>query len=294
MTEKSQTGNRVPKNLNVRQETADKLEEMAVERHGSRYKQGQVVDDLVANESSDDLISMVSDLHTAILSSDDESGDTHTTKPELTADNPAEELERLAKEQGYLVQSEHDLSVLAGARGIDKTAIYIACLRGQNAKRVTKKEVRDMIMRDVGVSYNSANQHAQQVILQLSAAPLADLWAEIDTIIDDTIEMGHNKRGHGLISKEELFENIDDIEDCLGVDNDLMTTDDVYYLDDAELERNLIRDLTVSRSGDARTMTSTQIAMIDALEGTEYAEIEMVSKLMSDIQSDIDDAEGEL
>jgi hypothetical protein len=247
MSTKDNQIERTQKNLRVLPETAEKLEEMARERYGSAYKQGQVVDELVANEGSGDLLRMVDEMHDVVVSSAlGESESTHTTQPEYGADDPAKELERLAKEQGYLVTEEHDLSVLAGARGIDKTAVYIAALRGDNQESVTKAEVRDMIMRDVGLSYNSANQHAQQVTLQLHKSPLSGMEDWVSEAVDECLDANLNAKD-GLRRKDNQFKSDfgDSIEDFAGANNELVSTGDSYYLDVKDVVSDAQRDMHI-------------------------------------------------
>ena len=284
MSQEAQENERKQKNLRVLPETAARLEEMALERYGSQYKQGQVVDELVANEGSGDLLRMVSEMHEVVCPERDDSESTHTTQTEYEADDPAKELERIAKEQGYLVVDEHDLSVLGGARGVDKTAVYIAALRGAGYNKVTKGQVRDLIMQEVGVSYNSANQHAQQVILQLHDSPLSGMESWVSDAVDQCLDMTLNGKD-GLRRKDNKFtaEFGKSLQVFAGLPREPESTGEVYYLDYETMVKETAKDMATLVAANANRQypksVMTQLTaqeMVDRVSESDISGEEMI------------------
>ncbi|MFD1686384.1 hypothetical protein [Halobellus litoreus] len=237
---------RQQKNISVLEETAEALEEMALERHGSRRKQGQVVDELVAMYRGEGMLELIKEIHEATVEKSSRSGSasTHTSKPVATksSDGPVAELEDLAREGEAIDPEAHDLSVLKGARGIDRAAIVVAALRGTGQASWTQGEITDFVQKHLKLSRNGARNVAKEATFELVESPLMGIDSWVRDRVQQDIEDEYNnsrQRGEGLSDWK--------YEDTYGgglaaytqADVEMMPRTDAYYIDETSMLQDM-------------------------------------------------------
>lgn len=248
VSDMSDTGNkeqnRMPKNLRVLESTADALEEMAKSRYGSKMKQGQVVDDLVAMYGDETMLGLIEDIHEATVGGSARSGSasTHTSKSDSAStksrDGPVGELEDLASDGEAIDPEEHDLSVLKGVRGVDRAGIVVAALKGTGSSCWPKGEITDFVQRNLKMSRNGARNVAHEATFQLIESPLMgmDSWVreQIPRDIDDGL---NNAREGGEGMSDWKYEDTygGSLTEYTVVDNDRFPGCDVYYIDESAM-----------------------------------------------------------
>jgi hypothetical protein len=205
---KTDSSGRVQKNVNVLPETADRLEELAKSRYGSGKKQGHVVDNLVLSHSEGDVLQMVTEIHSA-LCVDRKTAHTQgkSKKVELEQDTrltPVEELEEQAQTEGQLDVNSVDLSLIKGARGVNKAEIVLAAMRGTGETHWTNSEIVDFVIEHAGYSYNGALSLRKEVTALMTENLLSgmDDWVR-DRVDFEIYEEWHSATGPGSDSLSE-------------------------------------------------------------------------------------------
>ena len=249
--------NRTPKNLRVLESTAEALEEMAKSRYGSKMKQGQVVDDLVAMYGDETMIGLIEEIHDATVGGSARSGSasTHTSETESASeksrDGPVGELEDLASDGEAIDPEEHDLSVLKGVRGVDRAGIVVAALKGTGESCWSKGEITDFVQRNLKMSRNGARNVAKEATFELVESPLMGMDSWVREQISRDIEAGLNdarEGGEGLSDWKYEDTYGGSLTDYTVVDIDHFPDCDVYYVDESAmlLDMRSVVELTLT------------------------------------------------
>jgi len=233
---------RQPKNLRVLESTAEALEEIAESRYGSRMKQGQVVDDLVAMYGDEGMLQLIKEIHEATVSSSLRSGSasTHTCKPssQKSREGPVGELEDLALEGEAIDPEAYDLSVLKGVRGVDRAAIVVAALRGTGQVGWTQGEITDFVQKHLKLSRNGARNVGKEATFELVESPLMGLDSWVRDRVQQDIEDEYNnsrKKGDGISDWKYEDSYGSGFAEYTSADGDLMPEVEAYYVDESAM-----------------------------------------------------------
>ncbi|WP_255192725.1 hypothetical protein [Natronobeatus ordinarius] len=266
-----ENGSKNSKNLRLREEYVEWIEQTAQERFGSSYKQARLVEHVIDfyRKYHDDMGSIEGELHeiktmleemqeTGVAvsndsnadaddeptpagnESDDETVDEASDADENDDLSPAEKLEKMAHNGESIDPREHDLSVANGARGVDRTAILIAAMRHESTQdEWSKEDIESLASREMNYSGSGANDRANEVINHIDASPLQkleDTWLpnRVDEDIRGTRMREFRKTNSEAVYRREIGKSL---ADYIG-SHDLDT--DVYFSTNGAMAQGML------------------------------------------------------
>lgn len=163
---------RKQKNLRLHERYHDQLEALAVELFGSSQKQGQVVERLLDLHGDDDVVGMIEEMHSVIVS--DRTAHTQVHSPSSSESDSASsekekvvaELERKAVEGEPIDPEDYDLGFIKGGKGVDRAAIVAQAVLTTHTG-LDKASIKEFCQREVGYSPNGARELAKEVVWEL-------------------------------------------------------------------------------------------------------------------------------